>query len=219
MDDPFLNPYLEIDCRDSGILPHWDQDGKMQFVTFRLIDSLPQSKIHELKALKEQFLTDNPKPWSNHTTMEYYELISPFESELLDRGYGSCILKNKGVRAIVSKAMKYLDGNKYELMAFVIMPNHIHILFQLFEGIELETVMHTIKSFSSHKINKFLTREGKVWMKEYFDRMVRTEKHLINCIRYIISNPEPLKAGEYELYLNPSININDIMSPITPYRF
>jgi len=66
----------------------------------------------------------------------------------------------------------------------------------------LEKLVRSWKSFTSRKINSVLSREGTLWQRDYFDRLVRDEKHFANCIRYIWRNPERagLRSGEYILY-------------------
>lgn len=190
----------EIDIHDSRDLPHWHQDGKIQFVTFRLADSLPQSKIADIKRIQIDFVMTHPRPWSDETTNAYWKLIGPIENRLLDNGYGSCILKNPDVRDILSTALRYFDKSRYDLIAYVIMPNHVHMVLRVLEGYTLDKCMHSIKSFSAKAINKKLNRRGPVWQKESFDRIIRNSAHLDHCINYIKNNPNGLPQSDYELY-------------------
>ena len=98
MNHPFYDKNAQTRKILSGFLPHWHQDGKLQFVTIRLADSLPQSKIEDLLELKKQFLANNPQPWDNSTQKEYWNLIGHIEAKYLDKGYGACILRNHKVR-------------------------------------------------------------------------------------------------------------------------
>ena len=200
MNNPYFNPNEEIKVSTTGVLPHWNQYGKIQYVTFRLADSLPQSKIAELTELKNKFISNHPKPWDKYEKFAYWNLIGPVESKLLDAGYGSCILKIPEIRSIVSDTLKYNDGNKYRLIAYVIMPNHVHVLFELLGNNCIECVMKSIKGYCSRKINELTGGSGSVWMKEYFDRIVRDASHLKSYIGYILNNPKYLKPGEYELW-------------------
>ncbi len=200
MDNPYFDPNEEVKVSTSGALPHWNQYGKIQYVTFRLADSLPQSKIAELAELKNRFISNHPKPWDKQDKYAYWKLIGPVESKLLDAGYGLCVLKIPEIRGIVSDTLRYNDGNKYRLIAYVIMPNHVHVLFELFGNNSIESVMKSIKGYSSRKIYELTGGSGSVWMKEYFDRIVRDASHLKSYIRYIINNPRFLQPGEYELW-------------------
>lgn len=196
---PYLDRRAEITVA-TGDLPHWHQDGKYQFVTFRLTDSLPQTKIVDLRRIIDQFAVAHPRPWTEDVKKEYWRLIGPVESKLLDNGYGNCILKDPRIRKVVSDAILYQDGQNYHVLSFVIMPNHVHMLIQLIGDSPIMEVMHSIKSYTANKINKTLDRKGIVWKKEYFDRMIRTESHLHNCLEYIRDNPKYLREGEFQVY-------------------
>lgn len=201
MNDYYFDKNEEVTVHESGVLPHWEQHGKFQFITFRLIDSLPQSKVAELSELRRLFTKKHPLPWDSTVKQDYWKLITPFESYLLDNGYGSCLLKFDDIRKIVSDAIKYADGHRYEVVAFVIMPNHVHLLIRLLGENTVRTVIRSIKSYTTKEINKLTGNRGTVWMKEYFDRIVRTEEHFKHCVNYIRANPINLKSNEFELYL------------------
>lgn len=53
----------------------------------------------------------------------------------------------------------------------------------------LDSIMHSIKSFTAHQINRFLNRKGQVWLKDYVDRIVKTNWDENNVIDYIVANP------------------------------
>jgi putative transposase len=82
------------------------------------------------------------------------------------------------------------------------MPNHVHVLLVQNPEIALEKLIHSWKSFSTRSINKLLGRAGTLWQRDYFDRLVRDEQHLRNCVRYIRRNPQKanLRDSEYILY-------------------
>ena len=196
---PYLDKHSEITVT-AGDLPHWHQDGKYQFVTFRLSDSLPQTTIAYLKQIIANFNSIHPHPWSDEVKREYWRLVGPVESKLLDNGYGSCMLKDPRIRQIAADSILYHDGRSYNLISFVIMPNHVHMIIQLLGEHTVREVMHSIKSFTAIRINKIMNRSGSVWKKEYFDRMIRNKDHLQNCLDYIRKNPEFLREGEFLLY-------------------
>ena len=88
-------------------LPHWHQTDKVQFVTFRLADSLPQAKLSELLTFKKQWLTEHPEPWDNETREEYNHKIRVKVDRWLDQGYGECILERGEIREIVENALLF----------------------------------------------------------------------------------------------------------------
>ena len=111
----------------------------------------------------------------------------------LDQGYGEALLKDRRIAQVVENDLLSLDGNSLRLLAWVVMPNHIHFLATRFEGARLSGIMQSFKSLTSHKANKLLSRRGQFWMADYFDRYIRNADHFVKTIQYIQSNP--VKAG------------------------
>ena len=102
------------------------------------------------------------------------------------------LLKKQSNRKIVEDALLFFDGKRYDLIAFVVMPNHVHILMKLKEGYKLIEIMRSIKSFTAKKINENENKTGPVWQSESYDRLIRDQKHFENVIRYIIANNKNL---------------------------
>jgi REP element-mobilizing transposase RayT len=110
-------------------------------------------------------------------------------SSYLDKGYGSCLLKDERVAKLTEDSLLFHHTKKYDLVAWVIMPNHIHFLATPLESIELSAIAHSIKSYTAHEANKLLGRQGQFWQHEPFDRYIRNRKHFVSVIRYIENNP------------------------------
>lgn len=94
----------------------------------------------------------------------------------------------------VKETCLFHDGKKYDFLALVVMPDHVHILLQPMEKGEkgfypLAEILHSIKSYSANQINKILKRRGTVWLDESFDRIVRDANELQEKLNYIINNP------------------------------
>ena len=89
--------------------------------------------------------------------------------------------------------MLHGDGQSYRLLAWCVMPNHVHGLIETCDGSPLSGVLHSWKSFTAKAINLHLNRSGTVWMLDYFDRYIRDDHHLAATIAYIQANP--VKAG------------------------
>ncbi len=189
---PFLEKDREIEIHERN-LPHWQQDSKCYFVTWRLADSLPAELLSQWKAEADIWLASKSLPLSTEEELEYHRLFSDRIEESLDQGSGSCLLKEPRLADIVENALRHFDGNRYDLNAFVVMPNHVHVLFVLHEGEDLSHVIHSWKSFSAHELNKATGKSGAVWQEEYFDRIVRDERHFSRLVTYIENNPT--KAG------------------------
>ena len=178
----YLNDRGEIDKKRRN-LPHWNQNAKQYFLTWRLADSLPKEKLLELEALQL------PKDVEDTAAEEHAASVFEKVNEWLDAGHGSCLLKQPEFRQVVRSALHHFDGQRYSLDAYVIMPNHVHVLVTLKEGEELSKILHSWKSFTAKEINKMTGAEWAVWQDETFDRMIRSREHEQFVRDYIWKNP------------------------------
>jgi len=146
---------------ERGYLPHRDEPGLIQFVTFRLADSFP---VH-LKAEWEHLLRieDDLK---RRRELESY----------LDRGRGSCWLRDGRVASLVEDSLRHFHGIRYELRAWVIMPNHGHVLFRL-QDVPMGKIIRGWKTWTSKGANQLLQRTGPFWAEDYWDTYMRDEAH------------------------------------------
>jgi len=178
---------LRQELRDAGwhsrgYLPHFNGGEIVQTVTFRLADSLPQTVLERWRSEVAKDSLANADAVLRRR-IEHY----------LDQGYGSRALRDARVAAMVQESLQHFDGDRYRLSAWVVMPNHVHMLVIPDLEWSLSKIMKDLKSFTSHEANKILRQTGQFWMEDYFDRYVRDAKHFANAIAYIENNP--LKAG------------------------
>ncbi len=169
--------------RSRGYLLHWDFSGAVQAVTFRLADSVPK-KVVQLWRIDLADLPDDTR-----RAKEMPRRVVDYE----DAGHGECVLREPAVAAIVSAALGRGDPDSYRLIAWVIMPNHVHVLMKLVERVSLSSVVQKWKGGTALEINRLLGRSGRLWSRDYYDRFIRDENHLLDCIAYIKRNP--VKAG------------------------
>jgi putative transposase len=160
-----------------GYLPHRDAPGLNQFVTCRLHDSFPASRRAEWEALLR--IEDNRQ---RRIKLEEY----------LDRGHGACWLAQPEIAARAEAALRYFDRQRYQLLAWVVMPNHVHVLVRIRET-PLAQVLQSWKRFIARQANKLLRRQGPFWEREYWDTYMREEQQLVRARRYTEQNPP--KAG------------------------
>src|SRR5712691_7664651 len=85
--------------------------------------------------------------------------------------------------------MLFHDGKRYQLSAWVVMPNHVHFLATPCVGVELSAILHSLKSYTSHEANKILGRTGQFWQVEAFERFILDDDHYTKTIAYIENNP------------------------------
>jgi len=96
-------------------------------------------------------------------------------------------------RAAVTAMRREDDAGHTQTLAFVVMPDHLHWLFQLIGSRSLPTSVNTMKSFATRQINSLAGRKGRLWQKGYYDRAIRREEDIQAVARYIIANP--IRAG------------------------
>ena len=170
-----------------GYLPHFESSAVTQHVTFHLADSLPQKLLlqldSELKTLPAE-----------RRDMERRERVDSW----IDAGHGSCALRSPRVAEMVQGSLLNFDSQRYRLLAWVVMPNHVHALFQPIENWTVAKIVASWKKFTAQKICDDRRDRGEgagapVWHREYWDRYIRDHSHLEQVIEYIHLNPE--KAG------------------------
>jgi putative transposase len=164
-----------------GYLAHFDSPGTRQFLTWRLADSLPASRHGEWEHLL--LIKDECE---KQIRLEAY----------LDKGHGAWVLKRADVAEVVERTLLFDDGRRCRLLAWVIMPNHVHFLVEMWQT-PLNKLIHSWKVLTSKRCNTLLGRSGQLWQKDYRDRYICDEEHYRKTVRYIEMNP--VKAGLVKL--------------------
>lgn len=180
-----------------GNLPHWSSENVPCFVTFRLADSLPQGLLmmwkHEYEIIKLRHADVKlvPRDQYIHNMWEKY----------LDSGYGECFLQKPEFRQVLVDALFHYDEVRYKLHSFVVMPNHVHLLIEMFDGFLLQDALQSIKRFTSRQINFLIGRSQPFWQREYYDRLIRDVTHYYNVLMYIKNNPFYLTSDRFSYYI------------------
>jgi REP element-mobilizing transposase RayT len=110
----------------------------------------------------------------------------------LDRGIGECWLRNAEIAALVETTLLAEHRADYELRAWTIMPNHVHIVVDIWEK-PLAKLVRNWKGASASGGNKLLRRRGQFWQEDYWDTRIKDEKHLSKAVRYVENNPSKAK--------------------------
>lgn len=171
-------------------VPHRENKA-LQSITFRLYDSLPKEVIEEIK-LKLDINEDD----DSCDSIQYQRLRQKI-AEYEDAGYGQCFLRDERIAAIMQDTLKHFDGERYQLICWCIMPNHVHVLIEVNEGWSLSRIMHGWRSYTAKEANRILGRTGRFWMEEYYDRYIRDDNHLQKTINYILNNPANAGLDEW----------------------
>jgi REP element-mobilizing transposase RayT len=153
-------------------LPHWDVIGEPLFVTFRLHDSLPASRV---------FLPDRLTSGQAFVAMD----------RILDRAAsGPLSLRQPEIAELVTDALR--DGDRrfgrYQLHSFVVMANHVHVLVT--PRVLATRWLGPLKGCTAHEANWILGSTGKpFWQDESYDHLVRSRVEFERVRAYIENNP------------------------------
>jgi putative transposase len=118
-----------------GVLPHWYRPGYANFVTYRLVDSIPADKMQQWTLERRQAIERGPQ--SGRECYEHRERVhKQFFAEYdrcLDAASTRCWLADPRVAAVIRENLYHHHGTKYELLAYCVMSNHVHVVLQPFE--------------------------------------------------------------------------------------
>ncbi len=184
----YLNPDSVIH-KSGSELPHWQQGDALQFVTFRLGDALPVSLMRDWQEERAQWLAMHPQPWSAETEAEYHRRFSARIERWLDQGMGSCHFADPEARRMLADCLMRFDGERVRHEAWVIMPNHVHVLFS--PTVPMAKLDQAWKGHSARILGK-----GPIWQRDYRDTLIRDVEHYANVLRYIRRNPLKAKLAE-----------------------
>lgn len=153
-------------------LPHWQPPGKELFVTWRLAGSLPAS-----------FWRFRERSTDGRRFVEF--------DRALDAGRrGPLWLRDPRVGELLVQAFHHGEEIRhfYQLLAYVVMPNHVHLLLKV--NLPLQKITQVLKGYTAFQAHKILGKRGEAfWQDESFDHWVRTPAELNKIIRYIENNP------------------------------
>jgi REP element-mobilizing transposase RayT len=174
-------------------LPHLKREGASYFVTFRLAGTLPAEVLLKLKQEREVILAQATAAKRPLTWQEQEELFQWYASRVdreLDAGHGNCWMRRPEIAGLVADALRFHAGQRFDLLAWVVMPNHVHAVLRPLPGWTLSGILKSWKGFSSRKANLALKRTGKpFWQLESYDHLIRDDEDSHRCCRYTTMNP------------------------------
>ncbi|HEY3320543.1 MAG TPA: transposase [Planctomycetota bacterium] len=195
-------------------LPHLQPAGGTLFVTFRLAGSIPAFLLAQWAAERERAIAiavriSNSDQKNQALLQVRRTFFLRFEGELDRLRTGPDWLRDSRIAALVAESLRFRDNTVYDLAAYCIMPNHVHVVFTPrcivvpensaeTKGLQpqyasLPSIMHSLKLYTATRANRILARSGQFWQHESYDHWVRDENELGRVIRYVVNNP--VKAG------------------------
>ncbi len=198
-------------------LPHYTPIGGTFFVTFRIHNALPLAVMQALKwaytrevdHIRQQSLSLRKQ--RKLIAKARYAYFNQYDDRLDGRKSDRCFFSDPALCKSLADHLHTFDNDLYELKAYCIMPNHVHLLLSLGNQLAddhyflldedelvlsykpLHQIMQKIKGASARFLNQQLGRTGTFWQKDSYDHYVRDAKAFRNILYYILHNPE--KAG------------------------
>ncbi|MEW6403190.1 MAG: transposase [Chloroflexota bacterium] len=179
-------------------LPHIQPRGATFLMNFRLAGSLPYETIQSLRVEAEQLearllLIEDANERAALLHREQRKLFSKWDEALHNTQHRPFYLRDDRVAELVANSIRYHDGEWFDLLAYCIMPNHVHLVLTPYEDAtevySLTKIMHNIKRNSAKQANRVLGREGTFWQHESYDHFARDEAKLERIIKYVLYNP------------------------------
>lgn len=211
----FFDPKREYFVVERG-LPHWAQAGVACFMTWRTADSLPAQVVNRCITERDELLKrhgiDPQGNWRAALQRLKPAVREPIQwaiserwDQSLDECHGKCLLRRPELSKIIVENLLHLDGSDYDMIDFVVMPNHVHALatFQTPEAMLSRAAAW--RRYQAREINKVIGETGHFWQEDGFDHLVRSPEQFQHYRRYIPNNPiqARLQVGEYALYSKP----------------
>jgi len=159
-----------------------------------LFDAMPCELVERLQLERQIRIAELERLKGRATPAEVRAIdmiLRERAEETLDTSRGSCFMNDSAIAEVVANAITFFDEQRYRLLAWCVMPNHVHAVFHTCEP--LNRIVHSWKSYSAKTANRLLGREGKFWQDDYYDRLIRNSEDLIRKIQYVRDNP--MKAG------------------------
>ncbi len=184
-----------------GYLPHVKREGATYFLTFRLADSLPKEVLLKIQAERAERLA---RVYTQGTAEAQTGIVAPVSSVLeeiqreyfreleayLDKGSGECWLGRPEIAGLVAGALCFFDGQRYQLKAWVVMPNHVDAVLWPTPNHRLSSIVQSWKRYTAREANKLLNRTGSTfWQPEVFDHWIRNDEEHARCCSYVLRNP------------------------------
>ena len=175
-------------------LPHQLGPGESYFITFRLAGSLLRAvvlRLLEERELPHQQAADNPVA----AYQANKRFFGAFEKALDHATHEPCYLAQAAEAAIVQAALHFANGPGYELLAYCLMPNHVHLVVHLpYDAtLPLARTLQRMKSHTARHLNRLRGGTGQVWQRESYDHRIRNAREMAATIAYTVNNP--VKAG------------------------
>jgi putative transposase len=171
---PIMQARKKPGWHERGYLPHFDANTLLQHIVFRTAGSLPQYIV-------DQAASAPP------------DLKRSLVDEALDSSSSGHLFNQPEYANLMQSALRYFDGDRYDLQGWCVMPNHVHVVLVTRPDVLLGAIVKSWKRYVTRQINELRPVKRSVFANDYFDRFVRNLKQAETAIHYVEANP--VKAG------------------------
>jgi REP element-mobilizing transposase RayT len=191
----------ELNIRYWSHGPHYQFRNSIVFITWRVAGTLPghiQNLFAQLKTAETELETIRDLEKTKAENARLFRLYQEYDQELASWQTPGLSLNDAALAAILTRAFHFYADKKYELHAYCVMSNHVHLLIRALKREEGEyyliaDLVRAIKRYTAYEINKILRINCQFWDDFYFDRIIRNERNYNAVVEYILNNP--VKAG------------------------
>jgi putative transposase len=180
-------------------LPHFQPPGATLFVTFRLAGSIPSGVRERLRLEVERIdgvlaSIGDPDERARRAYLEQRRLFGKWDAVLDTARDGPFWLRDSRIADLVAESAHCRDGRMYDMEAFCVMPNHVHLVFTPLRGEggghhALATITHSLKRHTARQAHRLLGGEGSFWQHESYDHVVHNEAEMERIVAYVLNNP------------------------------
>lgn len=186
-------------------LPHWDRPGALYFVTACLQGAVTDEDVAELQSVRRRLAGARARgdPAETEQLRRLYARALRAADERWDQAPRVRWLEQPALANEIRQSLHFFAGVRYHLLEYVVMPSHLHWVFEATEQYEAsfrdndrtprEVILQSLKSYTGRACNRLLGRSGQFWQQESYDHWVRNERELCHVLQYVRNNP--VRAG------------------------
>jgi putative transposase len=179
--------------------PHYQAEGTTYFVTFRLVGQVCEKNAEQLKSANINLKRTPSLPLIKQMhANRYYNLLDKEPNKEMELG-------NPETADLVAQAIKHQHEKEYNLIAYCIMPDHVHLVFhidQLDESAKQQNgispyvvtnILGSLKKYTDLHTKDMHHADGETWQHESYDRILHNRNELERVISFVVHNP--VEAG------------------------
>lgn len=189
-----------VTIRQRNHLRHLDEPQGTYLVTYCLADAFPPGFLSRLYQARDAALEKLSERFGRVSTADVRQIQKQLRRELfeeMDKGHGRCEMHDSEIARIVANSLEHFHTQRYRLIAYAVMPNHVHVILDTFAGWSWWKVIGASKSYTAKQANRVLERSGTFWQDDNWETLILSDPHLENAIDYVLANPSSARLKDW----------------------